>query len=66
MLNKFTVDFSADLIDQIIYGASEVKKVALKLLCLFVNTIASQIKKEEIISEMKQKFFFENTKSSVK
>jgi len=29
MLNKFTVDLQADLIDQIIYGAAEVKKVAL-------------------------------------
>ena len=29
MLNKFTVDLQADLIDQIIYGAADVKKVAL-------------------------------------
>jgi hypothetical protein len=41
MLNKFIVDMQADLIDQIIFGAAEVKKVALKLLCLFVNTVAS-------------------------
>ena len=41
MLNKFIVDLQADLIDQIIYGAADVKKVALRLLCLFVNTTAS-------------------------
>ena len=58
MLNKFTVDLQADLIDQIIYGAAEVKKVALQLLCLFVNTIASSIKKEEMIMEMRNNFFF--------
>ena len=66
MLNKFIVDMQSDLIDQIIYGAAEVKKVALKLIILFTNTVASQIKKEEIIQEMRNCFFFENTKSSIK
>ena len=51
------------MIEQIIFGADKVKEVGIELLSLFVNTIASSTKREEIIYEIKNKFFFEKTKA---
>ena len=55
-----------NILHQLIYGAEQVKRVGLNLLCRFLTYMASSVKRQSLIQQLKDMFFFENTRSSKK
>ena len=66
MLNKLASDLIINAITQVQEGAAQVKQAALNFICRLTSNIASSIKRNQIINEFRNKFYFENTKASNK
>ena len=66
MLNKLCVDTIDHAFEQMLNGFYQVRYAALDYICKFVINIASRVKRQQYIAEIRQNLYFEFTKSSQK